>query len=356
MTTIQVKASKPYRVIIGDDLLHSLPDYLPTEADGQKVVIISDSNVWPLYGDTVTDLLEKADLKVFSYVFPAGEYSKTINVYSEITNYLASCQVTRSDYLIALGGGVVGDMTGFVAATYLRGISYIQIPTTVLAMVDSSVGGKTAVDLPAGKNLIGAFYQPSLVLCDLSLLNSLPDDIFRDGCAEIIKYAILYDPELFNHLTEMGVSFDREYVVSRCVNIKRIVIEKDEFDHGDRQMLNLGHTVGHSIEAISRFTFSHGQAVVIGTGIISAVSCCLGFCSQELVSKINNIFATFGFSLEVPYCAEELCNQILSDKKRTGNDINLIFPIEIGKCQIQKMPISRLHSILEAGLMLWTSS
>lgn len=353
MKTIQVNASKPYRVIIGDDLLSSLPDYLPI---GQKVAIVSDSNVWPLYGNTVTNLLENAGHEVFSYVFPAGEKSKSINAYSEICNFLASCQITRSSYLIALGGGVVGDMTGFVAATYLRGISYIQIPTTVLAMVDSSVGGKTAVDIPAGKNLIGAFYHPDLVICDLKLLKTLPHDVFVNGCAEIIKYAILYDSELFAHLAETGVSFNSEYVICRCINLKRMVVEKDEFDHGDRQMLNLGHTIGHSIESISKYEISHGEAVAVGICIISAVSCSLGYCSQEFVSKIKNIFSKFGFVFQIPYCAEDLVRQILTDKKRAGNDINLIMPIEIGNCQIKNTPISQLQSILEAGLTLWTLS
>lgn len=171
--------------------------------------------------------------------------------------------------VVALGGGVVGDLAGFAAASYLRGIRFIQVPTTLLAAVDSSVGGKTAIDLPAGKNLAGAFCQPSLVLCDTDTLNSLPLDIFRDGCAEVIKYGVLYDPKLFAHLEEKGLSFDREAVITRCVELKRDVVMEDEFDTGARMKLNLGHTVGHGVEAKSHFAISHGKAVAIGMAIVS---------------------------------------------------------------------------------------
>ena len=187
----------------------------------------------------------------------------------ELLNFLAENKLTRSDALIALGGGVVGDLTGFAAATYLRGIDYIQIPTTLLAAVDSSVGGKTAIDLPSGKNLVGAFYQPKLVLCDTDTLNTLPEDIFRDGCAEVIKYGVLYDAELFAHLDESGLSFDREAVIARCVELKRDVVAEDEFDRGKRQKLNLGHTIGHGIEACSGYGISHGKAVAMGMTIIT---------------------------------------------------------------------------------------
>ena len=200
MNVVKVNASTAYEVMIGSGLLFSLGNEVAKVTKVGTAAIISDSNVWPLYGKTAQESLENTGFSVVSFIFPAGESSKSGATYLKLMNFLAQNHVTRSDCLIALGGGVVGDLTGFAAATYLRGISYIQVPTTLLAAVDSSVGGKTAIDLECGKNLVGAFYQPKLVLCDTDTLSSLPDEIFRDGCAEVIKYSVLYDPQLFAHL------------------------------------------------------------------------------------------------------------------------------------------------------------
>ena len=197
MNVVKVNASTAYEVMIGSGLLSSLGQEVAKVTKVGKAAIVSDSNVWPLYGKNAQERLENAGFSVISFVFPAGESSKSGATYLALMNFLAQNHVTRSDCLIALGGGVVGDLTGFAAATYLRGISFIQVPTTLLAAVDSSVGGKTAIDLECGKNLVGAFYQPKLVLCDTDALHSLPADTFRDGCAEVIKYGILYDPQLF---------------------------------------------------------------------------------------------------------------------------------------------------------------
>ena len=354
MKSITVNASTQYDVYIGYNLTDHLPTYLRARSIEQKAVIISDSNVWPIYGNYLSSKLTDCGFNVYNYVFPAGEQSKSLDIYMDIIHYLATNQVTRADYLIALGGGVVGDLTGFVAATYLRGLNYVQIPTSILAMVDSSVGGKTAIDHPLGKNMIGAFYQPSLVICDTAFLATLPDDILRDGCAEVIKYGILYDIELFQHLEKCGLSFDYEYVISRCIELKRNVVEYDEFDRGSRQKLNLGHTFGHAIESISQYSMSHGHSVAVGMGIISASAYQMGLCSKETASRIKKIILQFGFSTNITYTASALIYQILSDKKRVGNNINLIFPIEIGNCQISATPIAELQPILEAGLSSWT--
>ena len=257
---------------------------------------------------------------------------------------------TRSDLLVALGGGVVGDMTGFAAATFLRGISYIQVPTTLLAMVDSSVGGKTAIDLPAGKNLAGAFYQPSLVLCDINALNTLPDSIFQDGCAEVIKYSILYDPSLFDHLKEKGLSFHREYVIARCVELKRNVVMEDERDTGARQKLNLGHTMGHAIEANSAFSVSHGQAVAIGISVVTKASCNLHICDISLYDEISGVIRQFHLPIETTFNAEDLYQSALSDKKRSGGTVNLIVPRSIGLCEIYPIEVEKLRTFIEAGL------
>ena len=274
MNTVTVRASRQYDILIGQGLLPTLGAEAKKLGKAQKVCVISETTVYPLYGAVAEESLKSAGFSVVSYVFPAGEESKNGLIFLDLLNFLAESQLTRSDMIVALGGGVVGDLAGFAAASYLRGIRFIQVPTTLLAAVDSSVGGKTAIDLPAGKNLAGAFCQPSLVLCDTDTLNSLPLDIFRDGCAEVIKYGVLYDSKLFAHLEEKGLSFDREAVITRCVELKRDVVMEDEFDTGARMKLNLGHTVGHGVEAKSHFAISHGKAVAIGMAIVSRASAC----------------------------------------------------------------------------------
>ena len=344
MTTVKVNASKKYDIQIGKNLLPNLGAEIKKLGKAQSVCIVSESNVFPLYGEATRKSLDDAGFRVISYVFPAGEEQKNANTYLDLLNYLAKNQITRSDILVALGGGVVGDLSGFAAATYLRGIRFVQVPTTLLAAVDSSVGGKTAIDLPAGKNLVGAFCQPSLVLCDTQLLDSLPEDIFRDGCAEVIKYAVLYDADFFRYLREAGSTFDREYVIRRCVEMKRDVVAQDEFDTGERMKLNLGHTIGHGVEARSNFTLSHGKAVAIGTAIVSRASNCKD--TAEIISLLEQ----FGLPTSCEYAAEELFSYTLSDKKRSGSSIRLIIPEEIGNCKIVPTPVDQLKSFIEAGL------
>lgn len=350
MKTITVNASQNYDVLIGSNILTHLGELLKKLDINGKIAIISDTNVWPLYGEYVCKYLQNSDFQTTTFVFAAGEERKNTNTYLQILTFLSEQHFTRTDALIALGGGVVGDITGFVAATYLRGIPYIQVPTSLLAMVDSSVGGKTAIDLPAGKNLVGAFYQPKMVLCDIDTLTTLPDRIFRDGCAEIIKYGILYDQKLFAHLESNGLAFDRETVIARCIELKRDVVAEDEFDKGARQKLNLGHTIGHAVEATSNFTVSHGQAVAIGTGIIARSACTLNICTKQTVTKIENVLLNFGLPVSTAYTASALLDNALSDKKRSGDFVNLIIPQSIGNCIIHKTPVSELESIIKAGL------
>ena len=350
MTTITVPASQEYSVLIGSDILPQLGAHLKNLGHGGTAAIISDTNVFPIYGQCVADSLSDAGFHVKVFTFPAGEESKHAQTYLQILNFLAENHITRSDVLVALGGGVVGDITGFAAATYLRGIAYIQVPTSLLAMVDSSVGGKTAIDLTAGKNLVGAFYQPKMVLCDIATLATLPATIFRDGCAEITKYGILYDPALFGHLATNGLAFDRETVIARCVALKRDVVSIDEFDNGARQKLNLGHTIGHAVEAASQFSVSHGQAVAIGTSIIARSAAKHHMCDQETVVEIENVLKNFGLPTSTQYGTTTLLQNALSDKKRSGNFVNLIVPNGIGNCCIHKIPISELESFIEAGL------
>ncbi len=350
MRIIEVDASRHYQVKIGSGLLSQVGRELKAITDAKKICIVSDSHVAPLYEKKVSTLLESEGFSCCSFVFPAGEQSKCGNTYLRLLNFLAKGQFTRSDCLVALGGGVVGDLTGFAAATFLRGIAYVQIPTTLLAAVDSSVGGKTAIDLDAGKNLAGAFYQPSLVLCDTDTLYSLPTDIFRDGCAEVIKYGVLYDEPLFSHLTEKGLDFDREKVIARCVELKRDVVALDEFDRGARQKLNLGHTIGHGVEANSHFSVSHGKAVAIGMAIVARSAARSGICSAACRDEILKTLEAFGLPTKTEYSAEELYSSALSDKKRSGGTVNLIIPERIGYCRIAPTAVNEIQSFIEAGL------
>ena len=350
MKTIKVSTSKKYLVKIGSGLLSTLGQEIRTVCKAGKAAIISDSNVYPLHGETAKKSLLDAGLEVVEYVFPAGEASKSGQNFLDLLNFLAENHLTRSDCVIALGGGVVGDITGFAAATFLRGIAYIQVPTTLLAAVDSSVGGKTAIDLPAGKNLAGAFYQPRLVLCDTDTLNTLPEDIFRDGCAEVIKYGVLYDPALFSALEKDGLRFDRESVIARCVELKRDVVMEDEFDTGARMKLNLGHTIGHGIEASSNFTLSHGKAVAIGMAIVARAGEKLGFCDRPTREAIENILNTFSLPATTHCGADVIYTCALSDKKRSGGTVNLIVPKAVGDCIISPTPVAELKAFIEAGL------
>lgn len=350
MTTVTVNASKKYDIHIGSGLLCSLGAEAKKLGKAEKVCLVSDSTVYPLYGAAAEESLKEAGFSVTSFVFPAGEESKNGYTYLELLNYLAEHKLTRSDLIVALGGGVVGDLAGFAAASYLRGIRFIQVPTTLLAAVDSSVGGKTAIDLPAGKNLAGAFCQPSLVLCDLDALQSLPADIFRDGCAEVIKYGVLYDPELFSHLEKKGLGFDREAVISRCIELKRDVVMEDEFDTGARMKLNLGHTIGHGVEAKSHFGISHGKAVAIGIAIVIRSAVKMGMCSTVDCDRVLSILEAFGLPINTGYPAEELYTYTLSDKKRSGSKVSLIIPRCIGQCEIVPTAVESLKSFIQEGL------
>lgn len=350
MTEIEVKASGSYKVVIGDNLLEKIGDYVKELLNPIKTVIVTDDVVDSLYSETVENSLKSSGFEVVKFVIENGEKSKNGQNFLKICEFLAENHITKSDLIIALGGGVVGDLAGFVSASYLRGIKFIQLPTTLLAAVDSSVGGKTAIDIESGKNLVGAFYQPKLVLCDYSTLFTLKEEVFTDGCAEVIKYAVIGNKELFNHLLENGKDFDLEYVISECVRMKRDIVEKDEFDSGERQKLNLGHTIGHSIELCSNFEISHGSAVAIGLAIISRASAKKGLCSENTAENIIEILKEFDLPTDSSFSAEELNKPALSDKKRSGNSLNLVIPYDIGDSRLLKSNVIDLITYIEAGI------
>lgn len=349
MKTVHIDASRSYDVRIGRGLLDDCGRQIAERVRCASAAVVADDTVYALYGERVCASLEAAGVRTVCYVFPHGEKSKNLLEYAKILNFLAENRVTRADALIALGGGVTGDLGGFAAATYLRGIPFVQLPTTLLAAVDSSVGGKTAVDLPAGKNLAGAFYQPELVLCDLDTLDSLPREIFLDGCAEVIKYAVLGSRELFALLADIPSGKGLEEVTARCVEMKRDFVQSDELDRGARQMLNLGHTFGHAVEASSRFTLSHGKSVAIGMTMILRAACSRGLCSAETRDAVIALLQRYGLPTECPYPADMLLGALSADKKIFGTRLNLVVPTDIGACRLLPVGVDELSGWLRDG-------
>ena len=350
MRKIKVNASRSYEIIIEKDALSKVGEYcIEALGDSCRACILTDDNVAPLYLEQVKKGLVQSGFDTLEFIIKNGESSKNTQNLVELVEFMAENRLTRKDILVALGGGVVGDLGGFAASVYLRGIRFVQIPTTLLAAVDSSVGGKTAVDLNAGKNLMGAFYQPSLVICDYKTLDTLPAQIFADGCAEVIKYGIIGDKPLFERLKK-GVKPQIEDIIASCVEMKANIVEQDEFDNGKRQLLNLGHTVGHAIEACSDFEISHGSAVAMGTVIVSKAAHKLGYCSEEDVKAITDLLASVGLPTECPYSAEELYAVATADKKRSGDSISVVIPYGIGDSRLVKIPVSELCGLISKGL------
>lgn len=340
MNTIRVSASRAYDVLIGPGILRELGSRAAALLPGRKLCIVSDDTVAALYEPAARRSLEAVGFDVVTCVFPHGEKSKSGESFLALLRFLARHHLTRADGLVALGGGVIGDLTGFAAACYLRGVRYIQIPTSLLAMVDSSVGGKTAIDLPEGKNLCGAFYQPCLVLCDTDALHTLPREIFRDGCAEVIKYGVLGSRALFDQLKGDP---DWTGVVSQCVAMKRDVVEDDEFDTGRRQLLNLGHTLGHAIEANSDFTLSHGQCVAIGMAMIARAAAKKGFCAPEVRDELIALLEQYGLPVQTEQTPADILAAAMGDKKRQGSTLTLVVPEAIGRCRLERIPVEALE-------------
>jgi 3-dehydroquinate synthase len=286
--------------------------------------------------------MEAAGFAVHTFVFPHGEASKTPQTLLSLVNEMAQCHLTRSDCAVALGGGVVGDLCGFAASVYLRGIPFVQMPTTLLAAVDASIGGKTAVDLPAGKNLMGSFYQPYGVFCDVDTFTSLPPAVFSDGCAEVIKYAMLGDDTLFSMLEKGGLQNDPVHVVAKCVKDKCSFFKADETDLSQRMFLNFGHTVAHAIEAKSGYTISHGRAVGMGMHLVTAqvLQRSDGMARktlQDRFDRMNALLLQYGLEMKSPYAPKELLPFFTSDKKQLNGKLNLVVPSAEGGCKIAAM-------------------
>ena len=346
---VEVRASRSYPVWIEQGLLDQAGRRIREKTGAKRACIVTGEHVVKLYGDRLQRSLEQAGFEVLRFVHRSREQNKNLETYAALMGLLARSGMTRSDLLISLGGGVTGDLTGFAAATWQRGVDFVQIPTSLLAMVDSSVGGKTAVNLPEGKNLVGAFWQPLLVLCDPALLESLPGEELRCGSAEELKCAVLRDEGLFDALSDVPAMAASEEAIRRCVQIKRDLVEEDEFDRGSRRLLNLGHSFGHAVEACSGYEILHGQAVAIGMAMIARAAAEKGICSPDTADRIREGLRALSLPTETEIPGGALLEALLRDKKRSGDTMNLIVPERIGQCRVEKVPVEELGEWLRLG-------
>ncbi len=349
---LKINTNEPYGVMIEKGLINKIgPIVANLATKGTKVMIVSDSNVFPIFGERVMKSIESSGLIAKRFIFEAGEQSKTLftvrNIYSALTKHM----FTRSDLIIALGGGVAGDMAGFAAATYLRGISFIQIPTSLLAQIDSSVGGKTGVDLPEGKNLVGAFHQPKLVICDPDVLKTLPKEFLIDGLGEVVKYACIDDVSLFEQLESGEALANIEKTIYRCIDIKRKFVEEDVDEKGNRILLNFGHTFGHAIEKLHDYSgISHGCAVAIGMVIACEVGENLGYTEKGTAQRVINLLTKLRLPVSDINSIDKIIDATALDKKSVGKMIKFIFIPRIGEAVVKKE--ERNYLILKYKIMI----
>ena len=349
MTILDVHTSRPYQIHIGRGLLGQTGALCREVSSAARALVVTDSNVRPLYADTVVRSLEEAGFAADVFVFPAGEEHKRLEVIAQIYTRLAAGGFTRGDLLVALGGGGVGDMTGFAAATWLRGMAFVQIPTTLLAQVDSSVGGKTGVDIPEGKNLVGAFWQPIRVIADPDTLRSLPPETFADGMAEVIKAACIKDAELFGQLADGSAVLPEnlEDTITRCINIKRLVVEHDETEAGERKLLNFGHTMGHALEKFYDYSaLTHGRAVALGMVIVSEASERQGLTEKGVTRRIADVLERYHLPIADTATLDDYLPGVANDKKRAGSAIDLVLLHDIGDSFLYRLPLSLLGGFL----------
>ncbi|MBP3729222.1 MAG: 3-dehydroquinate synthase [Lachnospiraceae bacterium] len=338
MIRIPVKTEKPYEVLVAEGLLQEAPARIASlSSQPGKLFFVSDQTVYSLYGGRLEEALKAGGFAPSGFfAFPSGEASKSLVVYQQLLEAMVRAQLSRKDLVIALGGGVTGDLTGFAAATYLRGLPWVQIPTTLLAMVDSSVGGKTGLNLPEGKNLLGAFHQPSLVLCDPALLASLPPEELKNGMGELIKTAFLHEP-LWELLEAWEGALPSGELIARAIEVKAALVAADEADFGTRRLLNLGHSIGHAIEGVSSYQIPHGQAVAMGMRSITRAAVRQGLCESSALTRLEALLTRHHLNSENPFGAEELLPFMKHDKKAGGSWLTLVIPRRIGQCELRKL-------------------
>lgn len=354
MKTLHVDLlSRSYDIQIAPGLLDKVGEKIKAVCPkAGQLFVITDSNVGPLYYNRVKASVEAAGFQFSGCIIPAGENSKCVQQLSALWEAMTEAGLTRTDAVVALGGGVVGDLAGFAAATILRGVDFIQIPTTLLAQVDSSVGGKVAIDLKAGKNLAGAFWQPRLVLMDPDTLNTLDDKTFSDGMAEVIKYGCISDRVFFDflvsHPSRGEIMANIEHVLYTCCDIKRSVVEEDERDTGRRMILNFGHTIGHAYELAGHYEeWTHGQAVAAGMVAALKLGTALGVTPVGLAEQVEPLLKALGLPVSIPCSGEIYATAIGHDKKGTGDDITLILLDDLGHAVGHKIPKARLMEVLK---------
>ena len=350
METIMVKTSTAYPVHIGGGLLDRSGELIAAATAARRCAVITDDTVCPLYAPRVCRSLASAGLDHALYAFPAGERHKTLATYGEIVNFLAESRLTRGDCVIALGGGVAGDMAGFAAATYQRGVDFIQLPTTFLAAADASVGGKTAVDLAAGKNLVGAFWQPRMVLCDPDTFRTLPEAAFLDGVAETVKHGLIADGDFFRFLLEADLRAHIDKIVRRDVEIKAAVVAEDEREQGNRKILNFGHTLGHAMEKLSGYTQPHGHAVAVGMVLAARAAERLGLSPAGTMETVLRANERLGLPARCPYSAGELYAAAAGDKKRAGDHIDVVVLRAVGRAETVRLDMEGLRAFAEAAV------
>ena len=343
MKTLAVNTSRPYEIQIERGALDRAGELCARALPrARKLAVVTDSTVEPLYLVRTGSSLKKAGFQVECFSVPAGEASKNAQQLARLWEQMMTFGMTRTDGVVALGGGVVGDLAGFAAATLLRGVDFVQIPTTLLSQVDSSVGGKVAIDLEHGKNLAGAFWQPRLVLMDPETLDTLSDPIFSDGMAEVIKYGCIFDKALFDFLaarpTRPQLMEEIEHILYTCCDLKRMVVEEDERDTGRRMLLNFGHTLGHAYELAGHYeTWTHGQAVAAGMVMAAGLGERLGVTPAGTAGTVAGVLALLGLPTAIPCTPEEYAAAVGLDKKGAGADITLILLEEVGHAVPHKM-------------------
>lgn len=347
MINVHVDTKIPYDIYIDRGLIDDCAKYVKDLSDAKKVTIVTDSNVAPLYLERVEESLIGEGLEFQTFVYAAGEQSKNLSTINDIYMALADFRMTRKDIIIALGGGVCGDMAGFAAATYLRGISFMQIPTSLLAQVDSSVGGKTGVDIPQGKNLVGAFHQPVCVLIDPDTLDTLPEEFIRDGMGEVIKYGCIKDRELFEKLETCDAMENIDDIIKTCVSIKRDVVSRDEFESGERMLLNFGHTLAHSIEKLNNYTgITHGMAVAVGMVLMTKASENAGLSEKGTADRIASLCRKYSLPVTTDISFKDMAQAAKSDKKTASTYINLVITEKIGSSFTYKIETDELEKFI----------